>query len=99
MSGDHPNYNIIENGQNTEKSPGDLGRLAVTQTPVKNHQLKVMGKTLKKYIIMICIKIKELLIIVILKKNVIKIEKGKLYGSTTLFANLLIQTLENIFSN
>ena len=24
MSGDHPNYNIIENGQNTEKSPGDL---------------------------------------------------------------------------
>ena len=23
-SGDHPNYNIIENGQNTEKSPGDL---------------------------------------------------------------------------
>ena len=38
MSGDHPNYNIIENGQNTEKSPGDLRRLAVTQTPVKNHQ-------------------------------------------------------------
>ena len=23
-SGDHSNYNIIENGQNTEKSPGDL---------------------------------------------------------------------------
>ena len=22
--GDHPNYYIIENGQNTEKSPGDL---------------------------------------------------------------------------
>ena len=37
-SGDHPNYNIIENGQNTEKSPGDLRRLAVTQTPVKDHQ-------------------------------------------------------------
>ena len=30
---------IIENGQNTDKSPGDLRRLAVTQTPVKNHQL------------------------------------------------------------
>ena len=29
-SGDHPNYNIIENGQNTEKSTGDLRRLAVT---------------------------------------------------------------------
>ena len=26
-SGDHPNYSIIENGQNTEKSPGDLRRL------------------------------------------------------------------------
>ena len=28
------NYSIIEIGQNTEKSPGDLRRLAVTQTPV-----------------------------------------------------------------
>ena len=42
MSGDHPNYYIIENGQNTEKSPGDLRRLAVAQTPVKNHQLMLM---------------------------------------------------------
>ena len=41
-SGDHPNYNIIENGQNTEKSPGDLRRLAITHTLVKNLQLKVM---------------------------------------------------------
>ena len=32
---------LFENGQNTEKSPGDLRRLAVTQTPVKNHQLKL----------------------------------------------------------
>ena len=38
-SGDHPNDNTVENGQNTRKSPGDLRRLAVTQTPVKNHQL------------------------------------------------------------
>ena len=30
-SGDHPNDSIIEDGQNTEKSPGDLRRLAVTQ--------------------------------------------------------------------
>ena len=29
-SGDHPNYSIIEIGQNTKKSPGDLRRLAVT---------------------------------------------------------------------
>ena len=35
-SRDHLNYNIIENGQNTEKSLGDLRRLALTQTPVKN---------------------------------------------------------------
>ena len=41
-SGDHPNNNIIENGQNTDKSPGDLRRHAVTQTPVINHQLKLM---------------------------------------------------------
>ena len=42
MSGDHPNNSIIENGQNTEKSPGNLRRSAVTQTPGKNHQLKLM---------------------------------------------------------
>ena len=40
--GDCPNNNIIEIGQNTEKSPGDLRRLAVTQSPanadVKNFQ-------------------------------------------------------------
>ena len=41
-SRDHPNYYISENSQNTEKSSGDLRRLAVTQTPVKNHQLKLM---------------------------------------------------------
>ena len=35
-SGDHPNYSIIEIGQNTEKSPGDLKRLAVTQISVRN---------------------------------------------------------------
>ena len=29
---------IIEIGQNTEKSSGDMRRLAVTQTPVKDHQ-------------------------------------------------------------
>ena len=33
-TGDHPNYWIIKVGQNTEKSPIDLRRLAVTQTPV-----------------------------------------------------------------
>ena len=37
---------IIENDQNTEKSPGDLRILAVTQSPVKDHQLTLMWKTL-----------------------------------------------------
>ena len=36
-----------EIGQNTENSPGDLRRLAVTQTLVKDHQLTLMWKTLK----------------------------------------------------
>ena len=40
--GDYPNDSIVEDGQNTETSPGDLRRLAVTQTPVKNHQLTLM---------------------------------------------------------
>ena len=33
-SRDHPDFSIIKIGENTEKSPGDLRRLAVTQTPV-----------------------------------------------------------------
>ena len=37
--GDHPNDNVVENGQNTEKTPGDVRRLAVTETPKKDHQL------------------------------------------------------------
>ena len=41
-SGDHPSYNIVEIGQNTEKNPGDLRRPVVTQIPVKDHQLKLM---------------------------------------------------------
>ena len=38
--GYHPNCYIIENEQNTEKSPGDLRRLAVTQIPVKDPSAK-----------------------------------------------------------
>ena len=41
-SGDHPNYIIVEIGPNTEKSPGDLRRFAVTQTPVESYQLKLI---------------------------------------------------------
>ena len=35
-SEDHSDYSIIKNGQNTEKSPKDSERLAITQTPEKN---------------------------------------------------------------
>ena len=42
MSRDHANYSIIEISQNTMKSPGDLRRLAVARTPVKNYQLRLM---------------------------------------------------------
>ena len=48
-SRDHPNYSIVEIGQNTEKSIGELRRLAVTQTPVKDHQLTLMRKTCKEF--------------------------------------------------
>ena len=56
-SRDCPNDSITENGQNTEKSHGDLRRLAVTQTPVKNHQLTLTWKTLKEKIVIMMIMI------------------------------------------
>ena len=33
---------ITTNNNNTEKSPGDLRKLAVIQSPVKDHQLTLM---------------------------------------------------------
>ena len=47
ISSDHPDYTILKIGQNTGKSPGDLRRLAVPKTPVRNHQLRRVRKTLK----------------------------------------------------
>ena len=41
-SGDYPDHAIIIIGQNTEKSPGDLRSLGVTQTSVKDYQLKMV---------------------------------------------------------
>ena len=41
-SRDHPNYYTIEIGQNTEKNPGDMRRLAVTQTAERGHQLTLV---------------------------------------------------------
>ena len=39
---DHTHHTITEIGYNTEKSSEDLRRLAVTQTPLKDHQLKLV---------------------------------------------------------
>ena len=40
--GKHLNNSIDEFGQNTQKSSGHLRRLAVTWTPVENHQLMLV---------------------------------------------------------
>ena len=39
---DHSDNSIIEIGQNTEKSPRDLRRLAVPPTPVRANRLTLM---------------------------------------------------------
>ena len=41
-SRDHPGYRTIKVSQNTEKSPGDLSRLTIIQTPVKDNQLTLV---------------------------------------------------------
>ena len=53
-SKDYPNYSIIKIRQNTKKSPGDLKRVAVSQTSVRNYRLMQVGKTLKRVIILKC---------------------------------------------
>ena len=45
---DHPNCRIVEIDQNTEKSSEDLRRLTITQTLLKDIQLMLVGKTLKR---------------------------------------------------
>ena len=41
-SGNHPKNRIMEIGQDIEKSPECMSRLAVTQTPVQNYQQTLM---------------------------------------------------------
>ena len=48
-SRDHTNYSIVKIDQNTEQSPGDRRRLAVSQTLVNDHQLALMWKTWWKF--------------------------------------------------
>ena len=44
-SGDHPDNSIIKISHDTENSPGDSRRHAVTQTLKKDHHLALVGKT------------------------------------------------------
>ena len=47
----HPNNNIIANGQNTEKSPGDMRRIAVPQSSVKDTERSPnLGQKTRPYI-------------------------------------------------
>ena len=41
-------YSIVNIGQNTEKGPGELSRLAVTQTQMKDYQLTLSWKNCKE---------------------------------------------------
>ena len=49
MSWDLANYNIVQIGQNTEKSSGDMRKLAVTRIPGKDGNLNLVWKTRKDY--------------------------------------------------
>ena len=44
-SKDYSDNNFINNDQYTKESPGDLGRFAVTQTPVRNHLQTLVYKS------------------------------------------------------
>ena len=47
-NGDHPVYSIIKIGQDSEKRPGYLRRISVTQIPVEDHEPTLVRKTLKR---------------------------------------------------
>ena len=48
-SRDYVNYMMFEIGRNTEKSPGDLWKLVVTETSLKDHELTLVWGTCKTY--------------------------------------------------
>ena len=48
MNWDYSDYSIVEISQNAQKNFGDLGRLPVTQSPMKYHQLMLVWKTHKQ---------------------------------------------------
>ena len=80
MSSDHPNYCITEIKLNTEKSPGDLKRLVVTQTSVKHHQLTLMWKILKEKMVTVRLNKKDNRVVdfdVLAEHRVVKKENEK----------------------
>ena len=46
----YPDYTILKIDYNSQRSPGELGRLAVTQIPTKNYQLNLFEKVAKTFI-------------------------------------------------
>ena len=42
MNRDYPDNSIAKLGQNIKNSPGNMRRFAVSQTPVKDHQLMLV---------------------------------------------------------
>ena len=48
-SWDHPNYRITKISLDIVESPGDLRKLAATQTPMKAHQFMLVWKLREKY--------------------------------------------------
>ena len=47
-SGEHPSCSVVKLDQSTKKSPQDLRRVAITQTPVENHQLTLVWDILNE---------------------------------------------------
>ena len=53
MSRHNKDYSITTIGHNTEKSPGDFKKPAVTQSLKKDHQLMLVGKNSQRTLIII----------------------------------------------
>ena len=58
-SRDHPNYDRVNTGQNTEKSPGDLRRLAATKTVYERLSACAGVEKLTRNMIIVPIEYKE----------------------------------------
>ena len=43
---DHLDHSSVKIGLNTDKSPGDPWKLTITQTPIKDHHLTLVGKVI-----------------------------------------------------